>query len=338
MMKLNRILILTAALLALTACGDENKPVQWWDWTTEEPEPGPEPGVEDANPKLVELGWTNVGNEFGELPNYINVYRAPATLQGKNAVAYVAVADVNKVVFDVLGEAQGYNTPTDFYNAKAAAVIINGGYFWDGTSLSLMWRDGQLVSPANQVSSPDWTTTFYYPVHGYFGKLADGTYETAWTYTTITSAGANDKTYSYPTQFPLEAGLVPSATFPEGGKLMDAVTAIGGGPVLLRGGEVCNNWQDEWLEDIGAEGNAPRTAIGYTGTRLIYFVCEGRNMTPDVPGLSTLDVANILKDMGCTQALNLDGGGSTMMLVNGKPVIKPSDGTERKVVSAVSMN
>jgi exopolysaccharide biosynthesis protein len=57
-----------------------------------------------------------------------------------------------------------------------------------------------------------------------------------------------------------------------------------------------------------------------------------------VPGLSTLDVANILKDMGCTQALNLDGGGSTMMLVNGKPVIKSSDGTERKVVSAVSMN
>ena len=73
MMKLNRILILTAALLALTACGDENKPVQWWDWTTEEPEPGPEPGVEDANPKLVELGWTNVGNEFGEWPNYSNV-------------------------------------------------------------------------------------------------------------------------------------------------------------------------------------------------------------------------------------------------------------------------
>ena len=337
-MRLKHVLILSAVILGLNACGDDNKGVHWWDWTTEEPIPGPDPLDKDANPKLIELGWTNVGTEFGELPDYINVYRSPESLSGKKVVAYVAVADVNKVVFSVLGEATGYNKPSEFYRAKAAAVIINGGYFWDGTSLSLMWRDGELVSPANQVSSPDWTTTFYYPVHGYFGKLADGTYEAAWTYTTITSSGANDKTYSYPTQFPLEAGKVPSASFPEGGKLMDAVTAIGGGPVLLRRGEVCNNWQDEWLEDIGAAGNAPRTAIGYNGTRLIYFVCEGRNMTPEVPGMSTAEVADVLKAMGCTEALNLDGGGSTMMLVNGKPVLKPSDGTERSVVSAVSMN
>ena len=86
-MKFNQILFVAVALLALTACGDENKAVQWWDWTTEEPEPGPDPVVEDANPGLIKLGWANVGDEFGELPNYINVYRAPEQLKGKKAVA-----------------------------------------------------------------------------------------------------------------------------------------------------------------------------------------------------------------------------------------------------------
>ncbi|MET0300563.1 MAG: phosphodiester glycosidase family protein, partial [Flavitalea sp.] len=42
--------------------------------------------------------------------------------------------------------------------------------------------------------------------------------------------------------------------------------------------------------------------------------------------------AQILLDLGCQEALNLDGGGSSSMLVNGKPTIKPSDkGNERPV-------
>ena len=37
-------------------------------------------------------------------------------------------------------------------------------------------------------------------------------------------------------------------------------------------------------------------------------------------------MANVLKSLGCVDAMNLDGGGSTCMLVNGQPVIKPSAG------------
>ena len=96
MMKFNRILFVAVALLALTACGDENKAVQWWDWTTEEPEPGPDPVVEDANPGLIKLGWANVGDEFGELPNYINVYRA-----GNISVCINKLQLLNDLVFSL---------------------------------------------------------------------------------------------------------------------------------------------------------------------------------------------------------------------------------------------
>ena len=68
---------------------------------------------------------------------------------------------------------------------------------------------------------------------------------------------------------------------------------------------------------------------------MIVFVCEGRQMTAGVAGLTTADVANVLLDLGCVEAINLDGGGSSCMLVNGKETIKVSDGTQRSVASTV---
>lgn len=49
------------------------------------------------------------------------------------------------------------------------------------------------------------------------------------------------------------------------------------------------------------------------------------------------EVAYILKDLGCLDAINLDGGGSTCMLVNGKATIQPSDGVQRSVTTAVAI-
>jgi exopolysaccharide biosynthesis protein len=68
---------------------------------------------------------------------------------------------------------------------------------------------------------------------------------------------------------------------------------------------------------------------------MIFFVCEGREMTSGVFGLTTADVANVLLDLDCVEAINLDGGGSSCMLVNGKETIKVSDGTQRAVASAL---
>jgi exopolysaccharide biosynthesis protein len=40
-------------------------------------------------------------------------------------------------------------------------------------------------------------------------------------------------------------------------------------------------------------------------------------------------------DLGCVEAMNLDGGGSSCMLVNGKETIKPSDKEGQRPVPAV---
>ncbi len=112
-------------------------------------------------------------------------------------------------------------------------------------------------------------------------------------------------------------------------------TAVGGGPVLLYNGNIriTNN---EELKFTGKAINDkhPRTAMGYTkDNKLIILVIEGRNNVAH--GATLHQEAQILKDLDCVEALNLDGGGSSCMLVNGKETIKPSDKEGQRPVPAV---
>lgn len=64
------------------------------------------------------------------------------------------------------------------------------------------------------------------------------------------------------------------------------------------------------------------------------MVIEGRH--PGIAEGATLtQEARLFKDIGCIEALNLDGGGSSCMLVNGKETIKPSDKVGQRPVPAV---
>ena len=344
-MKINRLLAIPAACLALsfafTSCGEGEGDIQWWDWSQNnpQPEPEPEPEPEPVADPYVELGCIDVKNTYeglssASLPEYMGVYTYQQEFEGKEIKAFIAVADMDKAKFSVLGEAEGYNTPSEFYAAEPHAIIINGGFFWDGASLSLICRDGEIVCPNVQVDSPDWTDTWYYMPRGTFAQREDGSFFTGWTWTTVPG-----QTIWYPTSMPLENGRVPDMTYPEGAQEFAAQTAIGGGPVLVLDSKVINSYEDEYLL-INPTDNRPRTAIGIdaANNKIIYFVCEGDGMTAGIPGMTLEDVANFMIFLGCNEALNLDGGGSSCMLINGTQTIKPSDSKERSVVSAVALD
>lgn len=316
---------------ACTTAADNSSPD--WIWSTADTTTID--STTEPNKAIVALGWTNISSRYGALPTYINLYKAPDTLQGKKAIAYIAVADMTKATFAVLGDSAGYNYLNDLYKSTKKSIILNGGFFYNGVSLSLICRNGKVICPNNQVDSQDWNT-LYYPTRGAFGLMSDGNYSTTWTYTTL--AG---KTYSYPEAAQNKYGSTPletpSSTFPSGAISFSGTTAIGGGPVLIKGGMFKNTYEAELL-DIEATSNQPRSAIGITsGKKMVFFVAEGRNMTVGVSGFTTADVANILLSFGCIEAMNLDGGGSSCMLVNGIETIQPSDGSDRKVVTAVAL-
>ena len=340
--------VIFAFLLSCTD-GSAGNVVEDWPWEdpAEPEQPAPDPGPEDPNPAILDLGWTNVGDAYGKLPEHIDVYRSPSDFDGKAAVAYIAVADMKSAKWDVWSVKSdltyktndSYKTPAEVYQEQNCPVVINGGYFFwsDGNyTSSLAVSNGEVLAYNINYASEDWISV-YYPTRAAFVQNKDGKFDACWTY--ATSSGQHyayqtpaDNSYS---KSPLD---VPSATFPEKASEFEAQTAIGGGPVLINKGKIVDTWKEELFEVGGVEpaSSQPRTAVGVTSDKkMIMFVCEGRNMTEGVKGMTTAEVAEILKDLGCIEAINLDGGGSTCMLVNGKETIKVSDGAQRAVASAV---
>ncbi|MBE7711039.1 MAG: phosphodiester glycosidase family protein [Cyanobacteria bacterium SIG31] len=97
---------------------------------------------------------------------------------------------------------------------------------------------------------------------------------------------------------------------------------ISGGPYLVKNNEIYVDMTAQKLSAIG--GRNPRTAIGYTkDNNLIMLTADGREGASI--GLTLMELANLMKELGCVNAMNLDGGGSTVMYVQGQVVNKPAE-------------
>ncbi len=96
---------------------------------------------------------------------------------------------------------------------------------------------------------------------------------------------------------------------------------ISGGPYLVKDSSVYVDMTAEKLNSIG--GKNPRTAIGYTKNNTLIMVAVDGRENKSV-GMTLMQLAYFMKSVGCTNAINLDGGGSTVMYVNGQVVNNPA--------------
>jgi exopolysaccharide biosynthesis protein len=115
-------------------------------------------------------------------------------------------------------------------------------------------------------------------------------------------------------------------------------TAVAGGPILVQESNIAiSNNQELKFGGKAINDKHPRTAMGYTSDdKLIFLVIEGR-FPGKSEGATLTEEAIILRDLGSVEALNLDGGGSSCLLVNGKETIHPSDKEGERAVPAVIM-
>lgn len=110
------------------------------------------------------------------------------------------------------------------------------------------------------------------------------------------------------------------------------------GPALIRRGKPLKDYKAEsWgFSPRFAAKRHPRTAVGVKkdGT-LVFVIVDGRQ--PDVSvGMSLPELTQLLQSRGAVEAYNLDGGGSTTMVVDGEIVNSPSDRKgERPVGDAI---
>lgn len=118
---------------------------------------------------------------------------------------------------------------------------------------------------------------------------------------------------------------------PEISGLQYGVTA---GPLLLIDGQPVDPATEEFqaTSPIVANRN-PRTAVCETRKgKTMFIAVEGRSIFS--VGSSIQELEALLLTLGCRQAINLDGGGSTEMFVNGQIMNALSDGRERPVANA----
>ena len=122
--------------------------------------------------------------------------------------------------------------------------------------------------------------------------------------------------------------------------LQDAVIALGGGPIIIQNGrqmvhgekaphpKLPNTIKHIW-------DRHPRSALGWNRQALYLVAVDGR-MPGWSDGLKIPELAEFMrKELGCTEAINLDGGGSTSLWFDGEIRNAPADGEERPIANAL---
>ncbi|WP_346353605.1 phosphodiester glycosidase family protein [Azotosporobacter soli] len=113
-----------------------------------------------------------------------------------------------------------------------------------------------------------------------------------------------------------------------------AAYIAGAGPMLVKDGGVYLTTKAENFGADVAGGRAPRTALGVTKDGHVLLVVVDGRQTHSV-GMTLLELALFMQEIGAQDAMNFDGGGSSEMVMNGRIVNKPSDGRERRVGDAL---
>ncbi len=298
---------------------------------------------------FAQVKWVNVDADYAPLPASVQVFKTIDSVDGKPFIAYYVKAKLKDKKLDfttdtTLGRRL---TPLQFYEKnEQPLVVVNTTFFSFATNqnLNVVIKDEKLVGYNIHTIPMRGKDTFQYrhPMGSALGINKKRKADVAWILTDSV------KLFPYAIQFPVEAYKDSVNTIPiinvSGNMILNTKTvlklkqwkmktAIGGGPVLVQNGKIKITNEEE-LKFTGKAINDkhPRTCMGYTNDGyLIIMAIQGR-FSGIAEGATLEQEAKLLIDIGCVEALNLDGGGSSCMLINGKETIKPSDkGNERPV-------
>ncbi|MEN9548034.1 MAG: hypothetical protein RIR12_625 [Bacteroidota bacterium] len=297
-----------------------------------------------------QVKWEKVDSLFQPLPSSIHIYRTNTPIDTGKFEAYYLIADFKdkNLQFDVDTTFNRRLTPTQFYEKNNHPfVVVNGTFFSfeSNKNLNVVVKGGKLLAyNVHTIAGRGKDTlTYRHSISSALGIFRNRKIDIGWYLTD------SMRSYPYVSQHTFTP-LKDSVAFPTFSYLKEKITkstpqkikkaklqtAIGGGPVLVQNSEIkiTNNEEIKFVGKASHDKH-PRTAMGYTAdNKLVILVVEGRN-PGKAEGASLPQLAAIMKDIGCIEALNLDGGGSSCMLVNGQSTIKVADKTGQRPIPAV---
>lgn len=294
--------------------------------------------------------WINVDSAFQPLPPNFHVFKTIDSIDGKPFIAFSVKAKLKEKAISFTADTTSGRrlSPLKFYEKNDRPLLVVNCTFFNfdrHQNLNTVIKNNRLVGyyiPSIPMRGKD-TFQYSHPLASAIGITKNREADIAWLFTD------SSKRFAYASQLPMEKPFKDSVLNPSFSYLKNKTpylsfrkwkmqTAVGGGPVLVQNGQVkiTNN------EELRFTGKAindkhPRTCMGYTNDGyLIIMVIQGR--FPVIAEGATLTLeAQLMIELGCIEAINLDGGGSSCMLINGKETIKPSDKEGQRPVPAVFM-
>lgn len=285
-----------------------------------------------VQPQQMRLAWTPLEELNATLPEGIRVYSGvdpSIPLRAWYVRVRAAAPDISAHVA-VSADTDRRETVVEFAQRTGARVAINGGYFRmdrdPATHVGLLLVGRDLIEPA--LTSVIRDERRYYLARAALGFRQDGTPDIAW-------ASTHDGVLYEWSKPPVNAAEQPSERLGlDELPIWPVVDAVAAGPALVVGGEISITSDPEVFFDTAVLGVHPRTAAGIDASGdLVLLVVDGRQR--DSRGVDLQELATLMRDLGCTEAINLDGGGSSTLVVDGKLVNLPAE--EREVMSALTV-
>jgi len=290
---------------------------------------------EPRTPSLLPMNWQAVESLNRELPEGVRVYA------GRNdslplRAWYVVVDEPDpKIVTRIVvsdDTTDNRETVTNFARDLGACVAVNGGYFtMDVTpalAVGLLISDYVTWKPATHAVKRD-TLSFE------IARAAIGfTEDDRIVFSYATSRDSSNYAWDHP--LPNRPGHPAAPLDYQNAREWMIRDAIGAGPALVKDGAMHVTSDEEVFFGTTIPEVHPRTAAGVNADGdLLLMVVDGRQ--PESRGVSLEELATLMIEVGAVQAINLDGGGSSALVVNDTLLNRPQgDTVQRQVMSALA--
>ena len=248
--------------------------------------------VTDYKDPLLDLGWADVTANFGTLPPYIKVYKTEKAAGVEGNVAYVAMMG-SQATMGCVGEGTTAKKSISDLEADGAYNVYLVGI--DSSTIQLMVSDGKLVQANTRVT-------------GTLGQNEDGSYQISYAYT------IDNKIYTFP--------FVASGTYAnptaDKGEAWAPKTAVAGLHMILYEGNILTSANAMINEGAaiyyGDADYYARSAVGVTKYDKVFAFCG--QQVEGSRGVSIPELAQIMKDLGCEEAIQFEASGTPNMHVN----------------------
>ena len=278
----------------------------------------------------IDMNW-KLSNNI--VDNNILLYEGYNPNVPMKAWAVIIPVKENRIKILVSEDTDGLNKPSEVGLKSGATVIINGGYFTRGKQpmrhIGLLKSKDSLYEPASNSVLRE--NLRYNTNRGAFAIKYDNFPEISWATT------KNDSIFSWKFPFKNRPGKPASASINYSfSQFWNVKEAIHAGPILVTNETVNVTSEEEVFFNTPVDGVQPRSAIGYKKNGdIIMLVVDGRQV--DSRGAYLRELAMLMIQFDCEEALNLDGGGSSSLIVNGKLINNPIGiKSEREVMSFIA--